>query len=130
MCGCYVSFEVPECSVCLNEITRLRELYVLSCGHIFCKQCLTGISKSFIKINIVKCPKCQSHKTCVPCKDFDYKCTLCKNHLFFLHEHDQTIVHLNCGHFYCYECVFRISNCVESICRRCPYKHNVNPVYF
>ncbi len=130
MCGNFFAYQIHECSICLIDLLDLDDLYILSCGHVFCKTCLHGISKSFMKFNVIKCPKCRVHKTCTPCLNFDSKCTRCKTNLFSYSSNDGIVVHLTCGHFYCYECIKKMSNCIESLCIHCRFKHTVNPVYF
>jgi hypothetical protein len=131
MCGNFLTpiYNTPICAICLNELHNLPDLYVLNCGHVYCRLCLLNINRSFLRFKIIKCPQCCTYHTCTQCMHFDFKCKRCRKNLLQIEACGKTIVHLTCGHFYCLDCVFKISNCIVAKCEICLTKHIVNPLF-
>lgn len=124
------SCNTPICAICLNELLNIPSCYVLNCGHVYCRLCLLGINRAFMRYNVVKCPLCSTHRTSTLCIDLDLKCTLCRRNLLKINDQNEALAHLTCGHFYCLTCIIKISNCLIAKCVRCKVKHIVNPLFF
>jgi len=89
---------VVSCPVCLSEIGQ-DKMYSLKCGHILCGECCEIMQTSDIFLRI-RCPICRTFSS--PTKIQNIKCIKC-------FQNKIELVHLKCGHVYCFTCFCKLS---------------------
>jgi hypothetical protein len=112
--NCFQKVEfIPECSICLEPLIDLIKqgilLVSLHCGHIICIRCKNSLSLNLFGF-IIKCPVCRqsSQLTYLKFKD-KINCNRCHKDLSKLISKRKYLVHLECGHCFCLNCLLTLS---------------------
>ena len=128
-----------DCPVCLEnlvDILATENLIAFSCGHVICLKCVKNLEK--ISINIAytktKCPVCRNFSFYTHLRtDCNTKCIRCLKNLLELAYANKLLVHLRCGHCYCFNCAAGLlyKPLTEFYkCLICKNYYKVYPLYF
>lgn len=114
-CSCF-SFKYnrnninKDCPVCLDnlvDILNTSQIIAFHCGHVICSQCCNKIESDLINRHYykLKCPVCREFCYYTTLKvDYHLKCMRCLKSLLELVYANKLLVHLKCGHCYCFNC--------------------------
>ena len=121
-------YNIPLCAICFEKITNLHHIYSLSCGHIFCDNCLLRIKPRGQKL--FRCPKCRTVVFVSYHIPHIYKCENCKKNIFYLADKDIEIYLLECDHYLCKNCIHLMLHVDLAFCVKCKKSKHYLRLYF
>ena len=123
------------CPVCLEnlvDILATENIIAFSCGHVVCNKCVDLLQS--ISYTKTKCPACRNYSYFTHLRtDRNIKCIRCLKNLLELTYANKLLVHLRCGHCYCFNCAAQLlyKPLTEFYkCLICKNYFKVYPLYF